>query len=451
MNLNIEFTALRKFAIGLIFATLVLVFSVVFAFRNAIELNESYDWVHHTYDVKDKLDRIVGDLTMNESSVRGYVITGDKQFLSSFEASNHDIFSNLDSLKKLVRDNENQQLKIPEFQLLIEKRINLLEEYITHKQKHDRDSVLFLAMTSEGKKQMDEIRKLKIQMSAEENMLLDGRRDLADHHLNTAIITLTVSGVGALTIMILVLFSVRRDIREREALENSLRALDVNKNKFFSIISHDLRGPVQSIGRLTSFLESEKTTKEETIEIAQAIRQTTEQVGNLLDNLLLWSKHQMGRTQFIPVKFPIRKLVDSSISLLTNSARSKRIVVENRVEELTTFADKNMIDLVIRNLIQNAIKFTETGGKITISSSLTDEHKMEIRIKDTGVGIPDAVLKTIFQVQHAHSRMGTDEEKGTGLGLILCKEFVEKNGGSIGVESNEGNGSEFYFTIPTAG
>jgi signal transduction histidine kinase len=166
-----------------------------------------------------------------------------------------------------------------------------------------------------------------------------------------------------------------------------------------------------------------------------------------LENLLSWSRSQSGIIEFRPEKLKIADLVNETIQLFESNAKNKSIHLDTEIDEYcTAFADKNMIGTVLRNLCSNAIKYTSKGGKVIIKCSEA-ENDIEISVNDTGVGIPPKEINNLFKLDVHRTTKGTADEKGTGLGLILCKEFVEKHGGEIWVESKKGEGSSFKFTI----
>jgi K+-sensing histidine kinase KdpD len=169
---------------------------------------------------------------------------------------------------------------------------------------------------------------------------------------------------------------------------------------------------------------------------------------NLLDNLLTWSRSQIGRLDCNPIVFHIRNIVNETIFLLSKNAMNKNVRLSSLIRDDTmVFADMNMITTVVRNLMSNAIKYTPEGGSISIEDS-DKGNALEISVSDTGVGMNSEDMEKIFRIDMRYSTPGTAKEQGTGLGLNLCKEFVEKNGGMIGVESEPGKGSRFYFTLP---
>ena len=169
---------------------------------------------------------------------------------------------------------------------------------------------------------------------------------------------------------------------------------------------------------------------------------------NLLTNLLAWSKSQSNGIIYNPTLLNLRQIVNENLEFISNYASSKNITISASVsKDITVFADKNMFNTVIRNLLSNAIKFTPDNGRIEISSDLK-ENEVEILISDTGIGMSPEDIDKLFRIDINPSSIGTAKEKGSGLGLILCKEFIEKNGGSIRVESEVGKGSQFYLRLP---
>lgn len=169
---------------------------------------------------------------------------------------------------------------------------------------------------------------------------------------------------------------------------------------------------------------------------------------DLLTNLLEWSRSQTGRMEFKPVKIDLVELIDEASALLQESANHKNIIIAKDLPPgLTVFADKSMINTILRNLISNAIKYTYPGGKIDISAIRGDKELM-ISVRDNGIGLNEDTIQKLFLIEASTSTRGTGDEEGTGLGLILCKEFISKHGGKIWVESETGQGSRFTFTIP---
>jgi signal transduction histidine kinase len=233
-------------------------------------------------------------------------------------------------------------------------------------------------------------------------------------------------------------------------LNLKLNHLNNTKDKFFSIIAHDLRSPFNVIIGFSELLTEQIREKnyENIEEYAVIIQNSSERTMDLLKNLLDWARLQTGKIEFVAVDFLLNDLVTETIALLNDAASQKSIQILNTInQEVTIHADRFMIGTIVRNLISNAIKFSNPGGTITITTERND-NKMVFSVKDNGIGISKADQLRMFRIEENFTVKGTQNEKGTGLGLILCKEFIEKYGGKIWVKSEEGVGSTFSFTLP---
>ncbi len=230
-----------------------------------------------------------------------------------------------------------------------------------------------------------------------------------------------------------------------------LTELNATKDKFFSIIAHDLRSPFSSVVGLSEILAERVSKKEfDTIEkISHTIRSSAQQTLELLMNLLDWSRSQTGRIEYAPEYFQLAKLINENIDLLEETANQKSIRINQALDnKLLVFADKDMISTIVRNLLSNAIKFTNNGGQISLKT-FANEKEWVLSVTDNGIGIDESSLKKLFRIEETYSTRGTQNEKGTGLGLILCKEFVEKHRGKFWAKSEVGKGSSFIFSIPS--
>lgn len=227
---------------------------------------------------------------------------------------------------------------------------------------------------------------------------------------------------------------------------------EAQKNKIFSIIAHDLRSPFQGLLGYTELLaeENEQFSRGEICEIAQKLHITAMGLFQLLENLLDWTQLQNGKSQVEPELCSLREAVRRSIALHAAQADGKDVRLINIVPENTyVFADEKMLHTILRNLISNAIKFSHKRGIVIISTLPRNDQKIEILISDSGIGMPDAMKNSLFSGDTVHTRRGTKGESSTGLGLLLCKEYVEKNRGIIWVESEENTGTIFHFTLVT--
>ncbi len=248
-----------------------------------------------------------------------------------------------------------------------------------------------------------------------------------------------------------------RDITERrktiQALYESearLSELNATKDKFFSIIAHDLKSPFNSIVGFSDMLMNQvrKRDYDGVEEYAGIILQSSQKAMNLLINLIEWSRSQSGRMDFNPEFIEIGTLVHDVFEICNVAAMEKSVLLVMDIpRHITIFLDKDMISSVIRNLLSNAIKFTYPGGRVVIKAKL-EGQELVVSISDNGIGIQQQYLNKLFRIDENYSIPGTQNEKGTGLGLVLCKDFVEKHNGKIWAESELGKGSSFYFTIP---
>lgn len=223
------------------------------------------------------------------------------------------------------------------------------------------------------------------------------------------------------------------------------------KDKFFSIIAHDLRSPLHGLLGLTELMANgtEVFTEKEMLEQSKHLYSSVSNLNKLIENLFEWAQMQRGVMAFNPKEFIFGSVVQSSIDALHQSAVQKSIEIKNEIEEgITIFADEKMIETVLRNLLSNAVKFTKRGGQVVIKTKNQDNNSIEISVSDNGVGIPDSKIKRLFMVEEKVGSKGTEGELSTGLGLLLCKEFVEKNKGKIWVESELEKGSIFTFSLP---
>jgi len=232
--------------------------------------------------------------------------------------------------------------------------------------------------------------------------------------------------------------------------EKQLRELNAAKDKFFSVVAHDLKSPFNSLVGFTELLSenyTEFSDEERKIQI-NTIRNVSEQTFKLLQNLLDWSSSQTGRLHYHPKMIDLGEAVNEIIGLLHSQATNKKVALYTGIGPgIKVYADLDMVHSILRNLIGNAIKFTNMGGKIWLIARQKD-NEMEVVVNDTGIGISQENIKKLFRLDEKFKTPGTQSEKGTGLGLLLCKEFVEKNHGRIWVESTPGFGSTFGFSLP---
>ncbi|KAA3437721.1 ATP-binding protein [Rufibacter hautae] len=228
------------------------------------------------------------------------------------------------------------------------------------------------------------------------------------------------------------------------------------KDKLFAIVSHDLRGPLQSNLQLSGMLaeNSPHVTPDKREHLAQLLYKSLQNTTKLMENLLLWARSQTNQIPFKPEAAEVYHVLEESIGYLQFMAQNKHISIENQVQpQVVAFADKEMLATIFRNLISNAIKFTKQEGTITISTEVLPPQTgqapfLNIKVQDNGVGISEKAVAYLFDIGKKTSSLGTEKETGSGLGLVLCKEFVEKNGGKMSVQTERGKGTTFSFLLP---
>jgi signal transduction histidine kinase len=267
--------------------------------------------------------------------------------------------------------------------------------------------------------------------------------------------------IGSLTLMAILAFVLLYSNRAKKlandvlALKNAeieeqaqqLRNLNITKDKLFSIISHDLRSPLASLRGLIDILDMDGLSREDFKLTFRKLGRNLESVQDDLDNLLLWAQSQLKGLQSDPVSLRVHPIIDEKIRLFNEIAHQKEITINNEIDrDLLIVADRNHMALVMRNLLANAIKFSRHGGLISIRERNVGEN-VEISVTDTGVGMSTAEVDQLFSADTHFTKPGTNREKGVGIGLLLTKEFVEKNGGSIWATSELGKGSTFTFSI----
>ena len=238
---------------------------------------------------------------------------------------------------------------------------------------------------------------------------------------------------------------------ELEMQNEELIRLNAEKDKFFSILAHDLRSPLSSFLGLTKIFSEEHSEmkQEEVQELANSLRESAKSVYHLLENLLEWSQMQRGFIEFKPVRVLLNDIIRKSIGSLSDLAKQKNQEVQLQLSgNPLVRVDLSMLESTLRNLLSNALKFSFRGGQITLSTNVLQDKFVKVAITDNGLGMSAGLISRLFKLDGRTGRSGTEGEHSTGLGLLLCKEFVEKNGGEILAVSVEGKGSTFSFTLP---
>ena len=268
----------------------------------------------------------------------------------------------------------------------------------------------------------------------------DHKTELIDTFL-----TFTYIAIGYIIVIILIISAYRR---QREKLE----FLNRSKDKFFSIIAHDLKTPIGNIMQLGELIwkNQDSYNRESLQEILYNIHSSSKNTYNLLDNLLQWARSETGYLKTNPIDVSLKQIAEDNYKLMEEKANAKEINIQlNSTCNSMIYADKNMLNTVVRNLISNAIKFTPIKGSIEISTFCDSTNKLcKLHVKDNGVGIKKEAISGLFDIDSDYTTRGTNNEGGTGLGLKLCKEFTNKNNGTIEVSSEENNGTIITISFP---
>ncbi|WP_268845875.1 tetratricopeptide repeat-containing sensor histidine kinase [Flavobacterium aestivum] len=315
-----------------------------------------------------------------------------------------------------------------------EKNTNLNDSIFSNKNK-TQISLLKSQREIELRDKKIEIQELKIKNASRKVYLL---------------ITITVAVIILSGLFLYLYLSKRKSNRLLNDKNKIISTINNQKDKFFSIIAHDLRGPFNGFLGLSELLaeDLDNMTKEEIQFAAASMKNSAANLFQLLENLLEWSRMEQGLIPFVPKEKLLLPIVTECMATIQDAANNKEIEINiNIPEDTTIFADINSIHSVIRNLLSNAVKFTPKKGSILIQANEEGENTT-ISIADTGIGMNEKMIGNLFRLDVQTNRIGTNNEPSTGLGLILCKEFVEKDGGQIWVESEEGKGTTFYISIP---
>ncbi|MGM0582321.1 MAG: tetratricopeptide repeat-containing sensor histidine kinase [Bacteroidota bacterium] len=405
---------------------------------------------------------ILKELKDNEAQLASLYNSVGRYYLK--ENNPERALANLKLANPLAQTSQDQEL-IQETYALLSKAYKALGDYknaleyselfkalddFLQKEKNDRSILKMQSRYSINQKQslIDQLELNRIQKEFE----------LEEEKRFKNFLIIMVALIAIILILILTLFLLQRRSNSKlkeanlkvKAQNDELEDLNATKDKFFSIISHDLKGPLNSLTSFSGLLmnHTSSLSTEEIQMLAKDLDNSLKNLFALLENLLQWSRSQTGNIEFKAEEFDLTEMLNENKKLLDKQAENKNIDIEvKNSKPIKAIAHPNSITTVIRNLLSNAIKFTEDAGQIKMGV-VEEKNRYVVKIADNGVGMPKEVANKIFRIDTKHSTQGTAKEKGTGLGLILCKEFIEKNGGEIWVKSEEGKGTIFSFSIP---
>jgi signal transduction histidine kinase len=448
----------NKITYGFILSLLILIIISIVSYRSIIRLSIDRHKTKQSQEVLTILSTLTSIVNEAETAQRGYIITGNEKFLERTNQSDLQIINLFQVLKQLTSDNPSHQERIKAIKLLIDRRLRMIKYLATMRRSEGFDMVKYEIEKGNGILLQNEIRRNMEKMQSAEHIIQAKIEEESNYNTMFTKLVLIIGSLAAFLFFVLALVIIRRGLVERKLAESEikrkngeLQRLSSEKDKFFSIIAHDLRSPFNGFLGLSQRLVEELPvlSMKETERIAGNLNDSAVATFRLLENLLEWSRMEQGLMPFQPDLILLRPVIDDCLSATWETAKNKDIEIECDVNDAqVVYADRNMIQTIIRNLVSNAIKFTKKDGNIYISAKPVLEKKIEISIKDSGVGMNKEIVEDLFKLHGNTSRFGTNGEPSTGLGLVLCKEFVEKHNGTIWAESEDGKGSTFYFTIP---
>jgi signal transduction histidine kinase len=443
--------ALIYFMIAIIIFILTAIF-VIKVTSNLIKDNIEISEVTRLYETVEEIR-----LKLRSANIaqRDFIQTRDSFHYNLYNDYKKSLFKNLDAIYKLKYENYILKNNIDSLNLLVRQDISILDTTIATSAENKslpKKKKLYTRATLTYFK----IRDVASGMETRLEEKLETFRKKTEKRAKEIVVALVAGYSVAIVLLFITLCSLIIHIKKREKAEIevskqalALSQLNATKDKFFSLIAHDLRNPFHNIQGLSELILSEMQNKdyENIAEYVDYIRQSSIKTFELLENLLEWAKIQTGKLEANPEKFLILDIIKDNASLLNEMANKKniKILIDEKTDR-EVYADKNMIKTIIRNLITNAIKFTPSKGMIIINIDEENEF-IKVGIKDTGIGIKQEDMPKLFKIDTIITTKDS-ETKGSGLGLILCKELIEINKGEIFVESEAGKGSTFYFTIP---
>lgn len=448
----------QKLFAGLTITAVVIIYISLLSISGIQLLNLAGKRVENTQQVKKELFRCLSLVVDVEAGSRGFLLSGDENYTEPQKKASVELPGLLQNLGSKLSSDPRQKKTFILLEQLISERIEIAEQLCQTRRSQGFEKALLLFSTGKGETITDSIRVIADQMTDVETQLNQLKNDEGKtNSIRTQIII--YFSISIQLLLLLIIFVVfKLDLNNRKQSEQDiklknqeLQKINAEKDKFFSIIAHDLRGSFNGFLGLTQIMAEElpSLTMAEVQKIAVSLKKSAMKLFNLLENLLEWSQIQKGTLPFNPAAIQLSQTVNEDIAIFSESAKTKEIEIALNIPEgIEIFADLNMFQTIIRNMVSNALKFTHNGGKVSVSAKESGYKVIEISIQDSGIGISEEMIQDLFRIDVETRRKGTEGEPSTGLGLFLCKEFVEKNGGKLRVESKEGKGSTFSFTIP---
>lgn len=477
---------------GVVLILFTLVIDVIM-YQNMKELLQRDQEKMNVYKTVELLRRLEADLNLALVSQRDFVITGREEYLEHFSHNQPLVKQEIQELRQFLMLTIGTQDILDTLETLVDKKFAALQVMVDIRKKEGFVSEIQELLDNPAQFFLKDIQKLLAEINRAENLVLKSTLEKTEATSQQNFVMVILGNLAAFVLSFVSIYLLNQQITHRMRVEQALRVerdrleivthniqqqqkqlqdqnrslqerntlineqreqlieLNACKDKFISIISHDLQSPFAGIFMLAEIIRqnAEKQGDKEIKQLADQLQASVENYHALLENLLTWAKIQQRIISYQLQPVDLHLIFARNIALFTPHAKQKQITFRSSIpERIVIHADINMIDTVVRNLLSNAIKFTEAGG--IVEAAVTPiEHAVEVAVSDTGIGIQREELAKLFQIESKYQRTGTSGEKGTGLGLILCKEFIEKHGGRIWVESEEGKGTIFRFTLPS--
>jgi signal transduction histidine kinase len=438
MKRTVEKTVLTGFVIVL--ALLGIVGAV--SQRTIHGLVDDSQWVSHTHEVLEQLQRISFQVTQAEAAVRGFVITGDSRFESQYRLNRADAAPLIADLRAKTSDNPDQQKNVSQLEALILERFAILDQGVETRRRSGLTAVLALSRNSRGPEVSSQIYGLIVSMRAEESRLLTERNRKEEQSSKHAFeIVLAAVFLGMLAVLASV-FLAFRDLKRR-------REVDRLKSEFVSVVSHELRTPLTSIHGSLGLLASGLLGSDKGKRMLEIAVNNTDRLIRLINDILDIEKLESGAVQMQRTACNAGDLIRRSVDVMRAMAEEHKITVIMEECNASIDADCDRVVQCLTNLLSNAIKFSDPGGTVQ-AKARTSGDSVEFEVRDQGRGIPVEKRESIFERFHQVDASDSRRKGGTGLGLAITRSIVQQHGGRIWLESQMGNGSAFFFTIPLA-
>lgn len=430
---------------------LTFVANIYFSYNISLKLEQSVARVEKTMVAMLNLQKLTNDITVAEAGLRTYYINPNKKYLQNYRIAIRHIKENQDFLIRSESDGSINPEHVVLFRTLMNERLNIFyetEAFLRSGEWKTNDLRAVHLFSIGGAKTADLKEVIEtIEQDEKNNKEVNSKYIERSIKLNKNINYVAI--FIALVISIFATISITQDFYRQKLIEKFLTNLNDDKNKFFSILSHDLRTPLTGINASIYLLENHyhQLDDQEKIDLIHKLGESSKKYQKLLDDTLTWSRLQMNKMVFHPVKFNLYEEIEELTGVYGENFRDKNIEVFNELpKETPIYADRNMLQTVVRNIFSNAIKFTKPGGKIYFKAQQNNKY-LSLSIIDEGVGIHKELLEKLFQ-NNSITTLGTANEAGTGLGLNICREFLNRTGGRLHVKSQVGSGSTFTIDFP---